>query len=189
MIKHQVNDLIECLHLMDLDAIQMELDSSVGIFTNALLTNKPILVCGNGGSAADSQHIAGELVGKFLLNRKALNVRALCVDTSVITSWSNDVCYDTVFARQVEAYGCSGAVLWAISTSGTSKNVVLAARKAKELGMNVIALTGANGGALLSLADVCIKAPSCITPRIQEIHIMFYHYLCEQIEAKFRESV
>jgi D-sedoheptulose 7-phosphate isomerase len=143
------------------------------------------LVCGNGGSAADSQHIAGELVGKFLKERRALNVRALSVDTSVITAWANDVSYDTVFARQVEAYGEPDAVLWVISTSGNSRNVVLAAKKAKELGMRVIALTGEGGGDLSQVADILLSAPSSLTPRIQEVHMMVYHYLCEQVEAQF----
>ena len=161
----QLKGIKSCLDLINLNEFQGRLDASVSLLVSTLSRDKPVLVCGNGGSAADSQHIAGELVGKFLKERRALNVRSLSVDTSVITAWANDVSYDTVFARQVEAYGEPDAVLWAISTSGNSKNVVLAAKKAKELGMHVIALTGESGGELGLWADVLLAVPSSITPR------------------------
>ena len=183
--KHQVQNLEDCLKLFDTSEFQLKLDSAIRLLSDALINNKPVLVCGNGGSAADSQHIAGELVGKFLKERRALNVRALNTDTSVITAWANDVSYDTVFARQVEAYAQTGGVLWAISTSGNSKNVLLAAKKAKELGMSVIALTGEGGGALTQIVEVLLEVPSKITPRIQEMHVMIYHYLCEAVESNF----
>jgi D-sedoheptulose 7-phosphate isomerase len=184
MFKDQVNNLQKCLDSINFSEFQQELNLSIEIITDALVKNKPLLVCGNGGSAADSQHIAGELVGKFLKERRALNVKALTTDTSVITAWANDVSYDSIFSRQVEAYSQVGGVLLAISTSGSSKNVVNAAIKAKELGMSVIVLTGANGGVLENFANVILKAPSTSTPRIQEMHVMIYHYLCEVIEKK-----
>jgi D-sedoheptulose 7-phosphate isomerase len=187
--KHQVQNLEDCLKLLDFPEFQLKLNSAIQLISYALASNKPVLVCGNGGSAADSQHIAGELVGKFLKERRALNVRALNTDTSVITAWANDVSYDTVFARQVEAYAQAGGVLWAISTSGNSKNVILAANKAKALGMRVVALTGDGGGALAKIADVLLEVPSKITPRIQEMHVMIYHYLCEAVESNFLEKV
>jgi len=189
LFEDQLISLKSCLKLINLSEFQEFLDVSVDLLVNTLSSSKPVLVCGNGGSAADSQHIAGELVGKFLKERRALNVRALTVDTSVITAWANDVSYDTVFARQVEAYGELDAVLWAISTSGNSKNVVLAAIKAKELGMRVIAMTGDSGGALAELADILLSVPSNLTPRIQEVHMMVYHYLCQRVEAQFQEKL
>jgi len=180
----QLKSLNSSLKLLDKD-FQATLDNAVKILLEALLKDKPVLVCGNGGSAADSQHIAGELVGKFLKDRRALNVRALSTDSSVITAWANDVNYETIFSRQVEAYAQRGGVLWAISTSGNSKNIVMAAEKAKKLQMSVLALTGQGGGALAKSADVLIAAPSKLTPRIQEMHVMIYHYLCETLESKF----
>lgn len=181
----QLADLQKSLAGMPLGPVQAGLDGTIERMVGALSRGKPVLVCGNGGSAADAQHIAGELVGKFLKERQALNVRALTTDTSVLTAWANDVAYDTVFERQVEAYGQPGGVLWAISTSGNSRNVLAAARKARSLGMSVVAMTGLGGGKLGPLADVLLSVPSTLTPRIQEIHIMLYHYICERIEAQF----
>lgn len=181
----QVADLQKSLAAMPLGALQAGLDGAIEQMIGALSHGKPVLVCGNGGSAADAQHIAGELVGKFLKERRALNVRALTTDTSVLTAWANDVAYDTVFERQVEAYGQPGGVLWAISTSGNSRNVLAAAAKARSLGLSVVAMTGSGGGKLGPLADVLLSVPSTLTPRIQEMHIMLYHYICERIEAHF----
>lgn len=185
LFENQLERLQFCLRLLNSDAFQRNLDSAVNFLALALTGNRPVLVCGNGGSAADSQHIAGELVGKFLKDRRALNVRSLAVDASVMTAWANDVAYDTIFSRQVEAYAQSDGVLFAISTSGNSQNVVLAAEKAKEMGMKVIALTGEGGGSLAQVADILLSAPSKSTPRIQEMHMMIYHYLCEQVEVQF----
>lgn len=181
----QVADLQKSLAAMPLGALQAGLDGAIEQMIGALSHGKPVLVCGNGGSAADAQHIAGELVGKFLKERRALNVRALTTDTSVLTAWANDVAYDTVFERQVEAYGQPGGVLWAISTSGNSRNVLTAAVKARSLGLSVVAMTGSGGGKLGPLADILLSVPSTLTPRIQEMHIMLYHYICERIEAHF----
>ena len=186
MFQDQLKQLNYCLDAINGFQFQQDLDLAVNLLFAALNQNKPVMVCGNGGSAADSQHIAGELVGRFLKDRRALNVRSLCADASVITAWANDVNYETIFSRQIEAYSESGGILWVISTSGNSRNVVLAVEKAKQLGMKVIALTGESGGALNSMEiDVLIEVPSKLTPRIQEVHMMIYHYLCEQIEARF----
>lgn len=179
----QLAVLQDALARLDGEALQKRLDAAIDLCLGAIRRDRPILVCGNGGSAADAQHIAGELVGRFLRERRALNVRALSVDPSVLTAWANDYSYDTVFSRQVEAYGSGGGVLIGLSTSGNSRNVLLAAEKAKSAGMSVIALTGEGGGKLAPLADVCLEVPSRSTPRIQEMHIMLYHYLCERIEA------
>ncbi len=180
--QNQIAELKKCIDSLVQNEFEVKLNEAVHICVKALNNRLPILVCGNGGSAADAQHIAGELVGQFLKPREALNVRALNTDSSVITAWANDVGYDTVFSRQVEAYGAQGGVLIAISTSGNSKNVLNAAKVAKTIGMNVIGLTGNTGGDLLDHCRVCLNVPSKITPRIQEMHVMVYHYLCEMIE-------
>jgi D-sedoheptulose 7-phosphate isomerase len=160
------------------------IERTIGIIVAALAEGKPMLVCGNGGSAADAQHIAGELVGRFLRERKAYNVIALGTDTSVVTAWSNDYSFESLFARQVEAHGSKGAVLLVISTSGNSKNVLAAAEVARQQGMTVIALTGEGGGKLAPLADVLLDVPSRFTPVIQQGHLCLYHYLCGAIEER-----
>lgn len=149
----------------------------------SLRSGAPILVCGNGGSAADAMHIAAELVGRFRHERQAFNVIALGANPAVLTAWANDYDYDSVFARQVEAHGRPGGVLIALSTSGASRNVVLAAEAAKQAGMVVIALTGEGGGDLGALADVKLMAPTRDTPMVQQVHLCLYHMLCQQIEA------
>ncbi|MFA7428868.1 MAG: SIS domain-containing protein [Rhodospirillaceae bacterium] len=156
---------------------------AVAVITKALKAGRPVLVCGNGGSMADAQHIAGELTSRFRLERPGLPVIALGTNTATLTAWSNDYDYETAFAREVDAYGVPGGVLIGLSTSGNSKNVLAAAEKARFKGMTTIALTGAGGGGLAALADVLLAAPATDTPRIQEIHIALYHVLCEQVEA------
>lgn len=181
----QVNVVKECLNALTTAEFEVLINKACQKITDALVAGQPVLVCGNGGSAADAQHIAGELVGQFLLKRKALNVRALSVDSSILTAWSNDVSYATVFSRQVEAYGAPGGVLLAITTSGNSENVLQAAIAANHLGMSVISLTGDSGGAIKPLSDICLSVPSTHTPRVQEMHIMVYHYICEIVEREF----
>lgn len=158
-------------------------DEAVRRIVAALGAGRPLLICGNGGSAADAQHIAGELVGRFLKNRRALKAIALSADTAVLTAWSNDFGYDGVFARQVEAYGEPGGVLLGLSTSGNSPNVLRAFEAARALGMATIALTGEGGGKLAALGDVLLDVPSRHTPLIQQAHICLYHYICERVEA------
>ncbi|HVA16025.1 MAG TPA: SIS domain-containing protein, partial [Stellaceae bacterium] len=150
----------------------------------ALAANKPLLVCGNGGSATDSMHIAGELVGRFLKERRALNVIALAADPAFITAWSNDVGYDDIFARQVEAYGAPGGVLLGISTSGNSKNVIAAITMAAGKGMRTIGMTGHAGGSLGPLVDILLDVPSRSTPLIQQAHICLYHFICAEVEER-----
>jgi D-sedoheptulose 7-phosphate isomerase len=149
----------------------------------AIGSGHPLLLCGNGGSASDAMHITGELVGRFLKERKALKAICLSSNAAVLTAWSNDYSYDTVFARQVEAYGGPGGVLMGLSTSGNSTNVILAFDKARELGMTTIALTGHGGGRLGPKADILLDVPSRSTPFIQQVHICIYHYLCQNVEA------
>lgn len=164
-------------------SLDAAMDQAVSLITAALKARHPVLVCGNGGSMADAQHIAGELVARFRVERAGLPVIALGANTATLTAWSNDYDYPTAFAREVEAYAQPGSVLLAISTSGNSKNVVAAAEKAKALGVPVIALTGAGGGRMAALSDVLLAVPSSDTPRIQEVHIALYHYLCERVET------
>jgi|SRR5882724_3220173 len=145
--------------------------------------NKPLLF-GNGGSAADAQHIAAEFVGRFAFDRPALPSLALSVNTSSITAIGNDYGFDLVFARQIEALGCAGDVAIGISTSGNSPNVLKALAVAKKMGLHTVALTGATGGTLKSSVDYCICAPSNDTPRIQECHILIGHTIAELVEQE-----
>jgi D-sedoheptulose 7-phosphate isomerase len=154
------------------------------LLAEAALHNKPILLCGNGGSAADAQHIAAELVVRLRsgVERRAIKALALTTDSSVLTAGSNDYGYNEVFARQVQAFAEPGGVLIAITTSGTSANVVRAAEEARNNDMRVIGLTGGLGGNLAHITTECIVVPSTVTARIQECHILTGHIWCEMIE-------
>ena len=148
-----------------------------------------VLIVGNGGSAADAQHIAGELVGRFRMDRAALPAIALTTDTSVLTSVANDSGYDNVFRRQLEALAAKGDILLAISTSGRSPGILKAMDEARSRGVAVIALTGKKGGGLRDKADLTIIVPSDDAPRIQEAHITIGHIICHLVEREmFRES-
>ncbi len=166
-------------HVAD-ERVEAAIDATVA----ALRANKALLVCGNGGSASDAMHITGELVGRFLKERRALKAICLSANPAVLTAWANDYSYDTVFSRQVEAFGEPGGVLLGLSTSGNSMNVVKAFEKAREIGMTSIGMTGQGGGKLASLADILLDVPSRSTPAIQQAHICLYHYLCEMVEAR-----
>jgi D-sedoheptulose 7-phosphate isomerase len=141
-----------------------------------------LLLFGNGGSAADAQHIAAEFVGRFGVERRALAATALSVNTSCVTAIGNDYGFDQVFARQIEAFGKPGDVAMGISTSGNSPNVVLGLAVAKEMGLTTVALAGESGGKMKNEADYCICAPSSETPRIQECHILIGHAIAELVE-------
>jgi D-sedoheptulose 7-phosphate isomerase len=154
----------------------------------ALRAGGTVLVCGNGGSAADAQHFAAELVARFEREREAWPVIALSTDTSVLTAIANDYAYDRVFARQVEAHGRRGGVLLGISTSGGSRNVLAAMSTASERGLTTIALTGRDGGAVGREADIHINVAALSTARVQEVHIMVLHILCDLVERELTES-
>ncbi len=158
--------------------------AAIDAIADAFGADRPLLICGNGGSAADAMHIAGELVGRYLRERRALRAIALGADTAVMTAWSNDYSYEDAFARQVEALGAGGGVLWGLSTSGNSENVIRAAKTAADHGMTTISFTGADGGRLKDVSDIWVGAPARETPRVQEIHTCLYHYICEQVEAR-----
>jgi D-sedoheptulose 7-phosphate isomerase len=159
------------------------------VLVDALEEGNKVLLFGNGGSAADAQHIAAEFVGRFAFNRRALPALALSVNTSCVTAIGNDYGFDLVFSRQVEALGRPGDVAIAISTSGNSSNVVGAVTVAREIGMHTVALTGCTGGKLKNAAAYCISVPSNDTPRIQECHILIGHIISELVEqAIFHEQ-
>lgn len=143
-----------------------------------------LLVFGNGGSAADSQHIVAELVGRFKMERRALPAVALTTNTSSLTAIANDYGYDVVFSRQIEALGAKGDVALGISTSGNSKNVIEAFKKAKAIGLETIALTGSDGGKMKRMCDISIVVETKYTPSIQESHIMIIHIICSLIERE-----
>ena len=168
--------------------LEKPIGAAIDAIGRALAAGKPVLICGNGGSAADAMHIAGELVGRYLLERPAYKAIALGTDPVVTTAWSNDYDYASLFARQVESLGEAGGVLWGLSTSGMSENVVQAMAKARERSMTTIALTG-HGGGRLANADILVAVPSSSTPRIQELHTCIYHYVCEQVERRLTVGV
>lgn len=151
----------------------------------ALAAGNKVLFCGNGGSAADAQHLAAELIGRFQKERRSLASVALTTDTSILTAVANDYGYDEVFARQVEGLGRAGDVLIGISTSGNSANVVKAALKARDTGMHTIAFTGEGGGKLKEICDITFAVPSKVTARIQEMHILVGHIICELVEEEY----
>ncbi len=170
-----------------LSACAEPLHQAIALVVAALRAGHRVFVFGNGGSAADAQHLAAELEGRFTRDRKPLPVLSLNSNTSTLTAIGNDYGYDHTFARQVEAHARPGDVVIGISTSGNSKNVLAAVRKAKEVGAAVIGMTGQKGGALRDLCNVALCSPSDWTPRIQECHGVMLHILCEAVEAALFE--
>lgn len=165
-----------------LRSLAPEVDRVVGIIARSMAAGGALLVCGNGGSAADAQHISAELTGRFFRDRKPLRAIALHANTSSLTAIGNDYGYDEVFAREVGAHGREGDVLMAISTSGNSRNILRAIETARDQRMSVVGLTGADGGKVRDRCDVCLRVPSSSTPRIQECHILLGHTICELLE-------
>ena len=174
------------LKLEAVDGLAPEISRAASVLTECLFADGKILACGNGGSAADSQHFAAELIGRFERERPGLAAIALTTDTSALTAIANDYDYEQVFARQVQALGQASDVLLAISTSGYSKNVIAAIHAARDRDMQVVALTGKSGGkiaGLLAKEDVHICVPSDRTSRIQEVHLLALHCLCDGIDT------
>lgn len=159
------------------------------ICIKAIKSNHKIIWCGNGGSAAQSQHLAAELVGRYKINRPAMNSISLTVDSSNLTAIGNDYGYDVVFSRQLEGVGQKSDVLIGLSTSGNSKNVVLAFKQAKKMGIQTIALVGEKGGAMQDLADLSLCVPATTSAHIQEMHITVGHLICDLIEREFYGDV
>ena len=165
-----------------------DIEKVATICVACLKNNKKILIFGNGGSAADAQHFAAELTGRFKKERKGLAGIALTTDTSALTAIGNDYGYEVVFSRQVEALANEGDVLIGISTSGNSQNVILALEEGKKKGCQLLALTGKDGGLLNKSADINLVVKSTDTPRVQECHILIIHTLCQLIEDSFVKS-
>lgn len=156
----------------------------VDLITAAFKDGKKVLFCGNGGSAADAQHLSAEFSGRFYKDRKALPSEALHCNTSYLTAVANDYSYDLIYARIVDGVGQKGDVLVGLSTSGNSKNILEAFKVAKSLGMITVGLTGASGGKMKEISDYLFNVPSSDTPRIQESHILIGHIICELVEAQ-----
>ena len=159
------------------------------VLTQCFESGNKVMFCGNGGSAADAQHLAAEFSGKFYLDRKALPVEALHCNSSYLTAVANDYSYDLIYSRLLEGIGKKGDVLVGITTSGNSKNIINAFIKAKEIGIQTIALTGETGGELKNHANLLINIPSTDTPRIQESHILIGHIICYLVEKNLFETI
>jgi D-sedoheptulose 7-phosphate isomerase len=166
------------------ESLSAQISSVVDLSVAALESGRVLYFAGNGGSAADAQHWAGELVSRFYYDRPGLAAVALTTDTSILTAIGNDYGYDYVFARQIEALGRAGDVFFAISTSGRSKNILRAIAAAKSRGLSVVGFTGEGGGDMAGLCDICMQVPSRETPRIQEGHEFLGHMVCALIEAR-----
>ena len=169
-------------HILEDDEMLKALQMITNSIVNCYNQDGKVLFCGNGGSAADAQHLAAELSGKFYFDREPLNSEALHVNTSYLTAVGNDYSYQEIYARIVKAKGRKGDVLFAISTSGNSQNVINAINQAKEQGMIIVGLTGKTGGKMKDICDFLIPVPSQDTPRIQEAHILIGHIICQLVE-------
>lgn len=173
-----------CLRLADDDALSGLLEAAIERCVRSLSDGGTIFFCGNGGSAADSQHLAGELVSRFLYDRPGLRSVALNADTAILTAVGNDYGYESSLSRSLAALGRPGDVLVALSTSGRSPNVLAALRSAADSGIHTIGLTGRDGGEMSALCEIELRVPSDSTPRIQEVQLLLGHLLCEGIEAR-----
>ncbi len=163
---------------------QLLIAEAVDVITDAFNRGNKVLFCGNGGSAADAQHLAAEFSGRFYIDRKALPAEALHCNTSYLSAVANDYSYDVIYSRLLEGIGVAGDVIIGLSTSGNSKNIVKAFETAREKNIITIGLTGASGGKMKELSDFLFNVPSTITPRIQETHILIGHIICELVEEK-----
>lgn len=168
-----------------IETLKAPTQTAIELCVASLKNGGCIYWCGNGGSAADAQHMAAELVGRYKRERKAIRSQALTTNTSNLTAIGNDYSYDVVFSRQLEAFAREGDILIAISTSGNSKNVIKAAELARASGMKVISLTGETGGNLKTVSDVLLNVPTTDTARIQECHLLLEHTICDGIEVAF----
>lgn len=188
-ITKQLSDSIEVKkQILENSELLAQIEQVAVKTIEAYKNNKKTLIAGNGGSAADAQHIAGEFVSRFYFDRPGLASIALTTDTSILTAIGNDYGYERVFARQVEANGANGDVFIGISTSGNSKNIVEAIKAAKERGIFTVGFTGAKGGIMKEMCDICICVPSNETPRIQESHIVIGHIICAIVEKEMFEG-
>ena len=183
-IQKRFEEHLEVTNAVMQSEILVQVERVAAAIKTALANGKKVLFCGNGGSAADSQHLAAEFVGRFQKERQGLPAIALTVDTSILTAVGNDYGFDKVFVRQVEALGNEGDVLVGISTSGNSPNVLAAIELAKAKGIYCVGMTAAGGGKMLEVCDECIAIPAKITARAQEMHILIGHILCELVDGE-----
>lgn len=188
-MKNQITDLISSSisvkqKVLSDEKIIATVNTCVHLIVDAFKSGNKVLFCGNGGSAADAQHLAAEFSGRFYIDRAALPAEALHCNTSYLTAVANDYSYDLIYARLVQGIGFKGDVLIGLSTSGNSKNIVEAFKVSKEKGMVTIGLTGETGGSMKSLSDHLINIPSTDTPRIQECHMLLGHIICQLVEEK-----
>ncbi len=170
--------------LLQDDTMLQRINTVVNVISDAFIAGNKVLFCGNGGSAADAQHLAAEFSGRFYKNRKALPAEALHCNTSYLTAVANDYSYDVIYARLLDGIGVKGDVVIGLSTSGNSVNIVKAFEVAREKDIVTIGLTGASGGTMKDVSDYLFNVPSSITPRIQESHILLGHIICELVEEK-----
>lgn len=182
-LKHQIIESIKIKNsILEDDKMFHELEHAIDMIVRCYRKGGKVLFCGNGGSAADAQHLAAELSGRFYLDRQPLNAEALHVNTSFLTAMANDYSFDKVYERMTMAVGKKGDVLIAFSTSGNSPNVLLALKAARNLQMRTIGFSGQTGGQMHNLCDILFCVPSEDTPRIQEVHILLGHIICENVE-------
>jgi D-sedoheptulose 7-phosphate isomerase len=182
-IRKQIKESLRTSNsILEDNVLLQSIEEAAGICCTSLKNGNKIMLAGNGGSAADSQHLAAELVNRFGFDRPALAAIALTTDTSIITSVSNDYGFETLFSRQVQAIGKKGDILILLSTSGNSQDILNAIPEARKAGIVTIGLTGSSGGKMVDMCDIILKIPSAETPRIQEAHILIGHIICDLIE-------
>lgn len=186
MLDQEISHHIKVMHSLKL--MEDNIHKASQVMAGVISEGGKILICGNGGSAADAQHFSAEIIGRFRRERKAWPAIALTTDTSILTAVGNDYGYAEVFARQIEGLGLSGDAFVGISTSGNSVNIINATKMAKKLGITTIGLLGCNGGELIDICDLSLVVPDENTPRIQEAHIFLLHYIAGSIEAKLTEG-
>jgi D-sedoheptulose 7-phosphate isomerase len=189
MMNQKIHDIIAASiavkqQLLQDGAMQVKIANAVDVITTAFNNGNKVLFCGNGGSAADAQHLAAEFSGRFYINRRALPAEALHCNTSYLTAVANDYSYDVIYSRLIEGTGVAGDVLVGLSTSGNSPNIVKAFETAREKKIATIGLTGATGGQMKAHSDFLFNVPSTDTPRIQESHILIGHIICQLVEEK-----
>ena len=182
-IKSMIKESVDVKMLVSKN-LASKIEDSIKLIVEVIKSKKKVLIAGNGGSASQASHIAGEFVGRYKMERRGLPCIALTADTTVLTAWSNDYNYETVFSRELEALGSEGDVFIALSTSGNSKNLVKALEAAKRMNLKTISLLGKGGGKMKSMSDIEMIVPSSNTPRVQEAHLMVLHIMCELIDEE-----
>ncbi|MGB9681775.1 MAG: D-sedoheptulose 7-phosphate isomerase [bacterium] len=187
-LKEIFKEAIDARDVLLDERLNRDIENAIEVIVSSLKTGNKVLVAGNGGSASDAQHLTGELVGRFLKERRALPAIALSTNTSILTAIGNDYSFEKIFSRQVEAIGIKGDVFIAISTSGNAKNLIEAVEVAKKLSIKTIGLLGNDGGKLGKLVDIPIIVPLSKTPRVQEIHEVIIHSICEIIEEEMSKE-